>query len=541
MASLNNKIMYYKSIFASLLIVLGISISCTDLTEEIYSEFSSDQFYQNEEQVVAAMAPAYASLLRLIDARGILIHEEQTTDILVGVTREYGGWYDGGHSQKFHEHTWTPETGYINNFWVHAYDWVNQANRLIYQFEQLPAMDASLKASFKAELSILRAFGYYYLLNSFGNVPIVDRFDVEPGYIPANNPSFEAGRKEVFAFIEKDILDNLQNLSTDVNSSTYGRFNKWVALALGVKLYMNAEVWTGTPRWDDAIAFADEIIDSGLFQLESDYFANFSVNNEGSRENIFAVPFDQALTGGNMSNWVYIMHHHFSSQPTVNAPRGANNGTSAIPSHVRSFDPDDRRLKGWNFGPQYVLGTTTQVNQSFVRTIPLNFTIDFNDPLSGAEPGIAYDYRNAPEGAGARPSKFEINFAAGTQAANDLPVYRLSDILLLKAEALMRKNGGIAMQQAVDLVNQVRSRAFENPNDHLYTESTLTLESLLQERAWELYYEGHRRNDLIRFGRFARGDWEWYDRSGHGDHRNYFPIPQVQINSNPNLVQSPGY
>jgi len=533
----------YKSIIARplLLISLTVSFSCTDLTEEVYSEFSSDKFYQNEEQVVAAMAPAYASLLRLIDGRGILIHEEQTTDILVGVTREYGGWYDGGHSQKFHEHTWTSETGYINNFWVHAYDWVNQANRLIFQFDQLPDMDEDLKAAFKAELSILRAFGYYNLLNSFGNVPIVDRFDVEPGFIPANNPNFDAGRMEVFNFIEKEIQDNISNLNPEVNSATYGRFNKWVALALGVKLYMNAEVWTGTSRWDDAIALADEIIDSGLFHLEADYFANFSVTNENSKENIFAIPFDQALTGGNMSNWVYVMHHHFSSQPTVGAPRGGNNGTAAVPTHVRSFDINDVRLKGWNFGPQYVLGTNTQVNQSFVRTIPLNFTIDYSDPLSGAEEGIIYDYRNAPEGAGARPAKFEINYAAGTQAANDLPVYRLADILLLKAEALLRKNGGVATQEAVDLVNQVRSRAFGDPNTHLLTVSSLTLESLLQERAWELYYEGHRRNDLIRFGKFAQGDWEWYDRSGHGNHRNYFPIPQVQINTNPNLIQNPGY
>lgn len=532
----------YKLIFISFVALIGLTLgfSCTDLTEEVYSEFSSDQFYQNEEQVVSAMAPAYASLLNLINGRGILIHEEQTTDILCGVTRDYGGWYDGGHSQKFHEHTWTPETGYINNFWTHAYGWVNQANRLIYQFDQLDNMDPDLKASFQGELSILRAFGYYNLLNSFGNVPIVDRFDVEPGFIPANNANFEAGRKEVFDFIERDILDNISNLNPEVNSATYGRFNKWVALALGVKLYMNAEVWTGVPRWDDAIAFADEIINSGLFQLESDYFANFSVNNEGSTENIFSVPFDQALTGGNMSNWVYVMHHHFSSQPTVNAPRGANNGTAAIPSHVHSFHPDDLRLKGWNVGPQYVLGTTTIATNTRTNT-PLYFTIDYDDPLANAVPGIVYDYRNAPEGGGARPRKYEVNYAAGTQAENDLPVYRLSDILLLKAEAILRKNGGAATQEAVDLVNQVRGRAFEDPSGHLVTLSTLTLEAILQERAWELYYEGHRRNDLIRFGKFAQGDWEWYDRSGHGDHKNYYPIPQVQINTNPNLVQSPGY
>lgn len=532
----------YKSIFNSFLFVFGIitAFSCTDLTEVIYSEFSTNDFYQNEEQVVAAMAPAYSSLRNLNNARGILIHEEQTSDILCGVTRDYGGWYDGGHSQKFHEHTWTPETGYINTWWTHGFEWVNQANRLIYQFDQLQNIDPDLKATFQSELSILRAFGYYYLLNSFGNVPIVDRFDVEPGFLPSNNPDFDAGRKEVFDFIENDIVENISKLNPEVSDATYGRFNKWAAMALGVKLFMNSEVWTGTARWDDAIEYADEIINSGFFELETDYFSNFIVNNENSKETIFAVPFDATLTGGNMSNWVYVMHHHFSSQPTVNAPRGANNGTAALPSHVHSFHSDDVRLNGWNFGPQYILGTTTIATNSRTNS-PLYFTIDYDDPLANATPGIEYDYRNAPEGGGARPSKFEINYVAGTQASNDLPVYRLSDILLLKAEAILRKNGGVATQEAVDLVNQIRARAFEDPSPHLVTLSTLTLETILQEREWELYYEGHRRNDLVRFGKFAQGNWEWYDRSGHGDHRNYFPIPQVQLNTNPNLTQSPGY
>ena len=124
---------------------------------------------------------------------------------------------------------------------------------------------------------------------------------------------------------------------------------------------------------------------------------------------------------------------------------------------------------------------------------------------------------------------------------NDLPVYRLSDVMLLKAEAIMRKNGGVATQEAVDLVNAVRSRAFAEPAGHLFTIGTLTLDDILQEREWGLYYEGHRRTDLIRYGKFVRGTWEFFDRSNEGDHRNVFPIPQAQINANPNLKQNPGY
>jgi len=312
-------------------------------------------------------------------------------------------------------------------------------------------------------------------------------------------------------------------------------------MALLVKLYMNAEVWTGTNQWDDAIQYADSLINSGHYELESDYFSNFSENNENSSENIFVVPFGETLTGGGMTYWIYTMHHHFSSQPTVNAPHSAHNGPAALPSHVKSFHAEDLRLNGWNFGPQYITGTNEIVMNTRINE-PLYFTIEYDDPLAGdVESGIEYDYTNAPEGAGARPSKYEINVAAGTQAANDLPVYRLSDIILLKAEAIMRENGGTATNEAVNLVNEVRARAFDNSSSHLYTTATLTLDTLLQEREWELYYEGHRRNDLVRFDQYVRGDWEWYDRSGQGDHANYFPVPQEQINANHNLTQNPGY
>lgn len=524
----------------SAVVIFSATPSCTNLDEEVWSTIVADDFYKTEAEIVAAMAPAYSSLTALIGGRGILIHEEQTTDILCPLTRDYGGWYDGGHSQRFHEHNWTPETGYLNTWWSDAFNWVNQANLLTFQFSSIEHMDPELKATFLGELGMLRAFGYYYLLNSFGNVPLVDRFDVEPGFMPANNPDFNTGRKQVFEFIEKDLLTHIPNLSDKVDASTYGRFNKWVAMTLAVKLYMNAEAWTGTAKWDEAISYADQIIESGNYQLEADYFANFKVNNERSKENIFVVPFHQTLNGGNMSNWAYIMHHHFASQATVNAPRGANNGTSAIPSHVHSFHPEDVRLNGWNFGPQYIRGTSTIQLSNRPPNNPLIFTIDYVNIFNPDDP-VVRDHRNALENNGARPAKYEINYAAGTNMSNDLPVYRLADVMLLKAEALMRKNGGAATQEAVDLVNQVRSRAFVDPTDQLYTTSTLTLDAILQEREWELYYEGHRRNDLVRYGKFARGTWEFFDRSGHGDHTNYFPIPQVQINANPNLTQSPGY
>jgi hypothetical protein len=125
------------------------------------------------------------------------------------------------------------------------------------------------------------------------------------------------------------------------------------------------------------------------------------------------------------------------------------------------------------------------------------------------------------------------------QMANDFVVYRYADVLLMKAEALMRKNGGVATQEAVDLVNQIRSRAFNNNASKLYTTATLTLDALLAERGWEFATEGWRRNDLVRFGKFkdARG----FKTVATDDTRNIFPIPKPELNANPNLVQNPGY
>lgn len=525
----------------SVIIIVSFSTnSCTNLDEEIYSTLTPDNFYKTEEEVVAAMAPAYAGLRTHLVERGTSDMEELSTDIYVGVTRDYGGWYDGGYLQRTHEHTWTSATTYLNSIWTRAFKWINTANMLIFQFETIESLDPDLKATFIGELRVIRAFGYYILLNSFGNVPIVDRFDVEMGYTPSNNSDFEAGRKEVYNFIEKELQEVIPSLNPIVDESTYGRFNKWSATMILLKLYMNAEVWTGTPRWDDAILCANQIIESGYYQIETDYFYNFSRKNDGSKENIFVIPQHSTLTGTDMRTMCFVMGHHFAGGPVYNVPVGGWNGPCAIPSFIHSFDEDDKRLDGWAIGPQYFFGTNEIVPSTRPPYNPLIYTIDYVN-IFDVNDKKEYTYKNALENNGARFSKYEISFEGSNNMENDWVIYRFADVLLLKAEALMRKNGGVANQMALDLVNQVHSRAFENPEQHLYDTNTLTLDELLAERGRELYLEGMRRNDLIRFEKFARGTWEWYDRSSHGDEKNWFPIPQSQINANPNLIQNPGY
>jgi starch-binding outer membrane protein, SusD/RagB family len=528
-----NRLYKFLTLIAGIL-AMAINPSCTDLQEELYHEILTESFYKTQEEVIAALAPAYGDL-RWIG--GIWELNSHNTDHTLIPTRGRH-WYDGGHWQRMHEHTWSPETPQINGVWGYGFDRVNRANMLVYQLQQLEDIDAALRDRFISELKIIRAFGYYHLVDFFGNVPIVDRFDVEPGFSPPNNDNFQAGRTAVFNFIEKDLLENIGNLSDEKNQSTYGRFHKWAVHAMLAKLYINAETWTGTARWDDVIANCDAIINSGLYQLEGNYFNNFLAQNTGSRENIFVIPYDETRTDWGLI--LFWLGHHYAMQRKYNTANGPWNGFCALPSHYKSFDEEDVRRDGWLVGPQYSASGDELLCSEESAPNPLNLTVDFVNIYDATDPAT-YDHRNALEYHGPRFVKYEITALPAWSMGNDLAIYRYADILMLKAEALMRKNGGAATQEAVDLVNQVRARAFADPAGQLYTTANLDLDALLMERSWEFYHEGMRRNDLVRFGKFVRGEWEFFDRSNESDHRNVMPIPQPRINANPNLKQNPGY
>lgn len=534
---------YHLKFIVFCFLLSNVLSSCTDLEEQIYSEILAENFYQTEEEIISAMAPAYGDLRALLDLRGTHTMGTYGTDEIVLPTRGRH-WYDGGNFQRFHEHTWTAENPYLANGWTQQFQLVNRANMLLYQFENLENMNSELKANFNAELKCIRALGYFYLCDNFGNVPIVDRFDVPDEFSISNNLNFQEGRKEVFNFIENDILSSIDDLSEAVDNSTYGRFNKWAAYALLVKLYSNSEVWTGVNKWEEVIKYSDLILKSENYSLAEDYFTIFSMNNENSEETIFAIPFDEFQTGEgwgsyNTTVW-YLVGQHHEGQKIFGVTHAATSGSCAIPSHYKAFHSDDIRRKGWMVGPQYNINTGEPLlctEESAPN--PLVYTVDFDDIYN---PGstIVFDHKNALEYQGARFAKYEISYQ-GNGMSNDYSLFRLADILLLKAEAIIRLNGGAVNQTAVDIVNLVKSRAFDANNFTPYTLETLTLDQLLQERSFELYYEGTRRRDLIRWNKYVRGEWEFFDRSEEGDYRNVYPIPQSQLNVNPDLNQNPGY
>ena len=215
-------------ITGAFLAVISLFSSCTNLDEEIFSSIPEKDFYKTESEFLAAMVPIYSSM-RTLTEHSNWWDLEETTDVCVTPVKNHGLWYDGGIYIRLHQHSWMEEDAHLNNIWNALYSGVSSANRVLYQFEN-STIEMNGKENYIAELKVARAFYYYLLLEAFGNVPIIDRFDVPDGYLPATEP-----RSKVFEFVESELKNNINNLSEDV-LNTYGRFN----LCIYKQLLLNA-------------------------------------------------------------------------------------------------------------------------------------------------------------------------------------------------------------------------------------------------------------------------------------------------------------
>ena len=558
--------MQKKLTLRSLVVAFGLlffAVGCTDLTDSVDSEVTAENFFQNDQQFVSALGDAYSELTAVGGGGSPAQLHEATSDEVI-VPGRGQDWSEGNFWLRMTSHTWTPDEGTFNGLWQNAFSGVNNANRLIFQFEEAVASgaaDASLADRFIAELEAVRAFYYYWLLDAFGNVPIVTSFvgaDEKPSQPSAD---FAEGRRQVFAFVESELMESLSKLSTDRNA-TYGRMNVYVAHMTLAKLYMNAEVYTGTARWSDALQQLNEIINSGQYSMSTNYHDNFAVQNDGSPENIFVVPYDKVfLTGFNLHQ----MTLHYGSQNTYNFQFQPWNGWSATQRMYESvIDPNqnpgpqgevwgvnptdddaglervqgtlDDRLANFFVGPQYTAAgervTDTGIFSDFDKNgPPLSFT-----PAIAADPQEVIDNKICRQ-CGARIAKYQFESGIGSSLSNDFVIYRYADVLLLKAEALWRQNSGST--EALALVNQVRERSGVDPF------TSLDADKLLGERGRELFWEQTRRQDLIRFagvdGGTTRYNDPWRYKEVSSAFRNVGPIPRNQLEANSNLVQNPGY
>lgn len=496
-------------------IVLLLS-ACTKLDEHLYSSLDANNFYKNEQECILAMGDSYTRMAyQGGNLWGIYGTQVATTDEAVIPSRIKGPFLgNNGIWLDLHEHKFKPNNNPILSSWQFSFTTAASCNQVIYQIEKSPTEFAS-KPNMVAELKALRAYAYYVALDLFGNIPI--SLDFADTTLPK-----QYTRAEAFKIIEKDLKDNLSLLDPLPSQLNYGRATRNLAFTVLAKMYMNADVWLGTPMWQEAINMCDSIIIPQQYYLEPGYFKNFAIANETSRENIFVIPYDRKL-GFGWQMHQYTLHPSFAKVYDYAAPLW--NGMSATESLYRSYDAADSRINSWMEGPQFDQNGQPLLNTSGA---PLAFT-----------PEIA-GLRTAGEADGVRCKKWEFQKGgvANKSMDNDLVIFRFADILLLKAEAIMRMRGGTANQEAVDLVNKVRERAFGD-DSHNYTTANLTLDELLKERGRELAWEGVRRQDLIRFGKYQGA---WFGKAAEADkHTSIFPIPSDVMPSNPNLKQNQGY
>lgn len=493
----------------SIVIAAVVISSCVDLNEEFYDRLPADVYPENDVQGALVTGPIYEPMREFLDNAGWWFCQEVTSDEIVFPTR-HTDWDDGGKWRVLHQHTWTNTTEAINSMWSRFYEGVAKTNQLLEQFGG--DTDDPAAAATVAKIKIMRAYYYYLLIDNYGDVPYVTSFS------DAEEKPAKDDRAEIWAGIVADVEESIPHLGSGTSKNAV---TKGMAQSLLAKLYLNAEVYTGVSDisyWTKAEAACSFIIDSLGYALESNPLAPFKTENQDSPENIFTIPYDEdSYHGFNLHMRTLHYNHNLTYQMTV----GPWNGCAAVESHYNSYDDEDiRKTEGFLVGPQYdaagkIIFDATAGSDLVIDPFIPALQMDLTDSLKQIRMS------------GARISKFEIAKGSKDNLSNDFPVFRLGDIYLMKAEAMLR--GGKTAADAVEYVNPIRERA----NVDTWTAADLTLESLLAERGREMFFEGHRRQDLIRFGQFNKS---WWEKDASTSDRNTFPIPQWVIDANPNLA-----
>jgi len=531
-----------KYSIVALLLTLFLSACNNNLDEILYTDVTDDNLtYTSAYQATGIV---YANMRDFFDHHNWAGVQETSSDELV-MPANASGWDDGGIYKRIHLHTWNSENMQMATMWNSFYKGVINANRIISLFEadKIPLPDGVSKENLLAEMKVARAFFYWLICDNFGDAPLVTTVTTE---LPT-----KTSRKELYEFIVSEVNAALPNLSEDNSKLLYGRFNKWAANTLLANVYLNAAVYAGTPAWESCIKQCDEVINSGKYNLSPNFKDIFATNNEASPEIIFAIPFDENLAGG-FSFHMFSWHASLQAKANMQATPWGSGSAMAVSQFIDTYDQADGRLADtWLMGPQFAADGKTPLLGGYDQAKkPLIFTKDLPDGL----------YTGESEGY--RMNKFAVKMGAKDVLDNDFPFFRYADILLMKAECLLR-TGNAA--EAAQLVTQVRNRAFkatpakanvtgtalQQNSGYQYgyikdykmvdagNTSPVTYGRMLDELGWEFAWEGHRRRDMIRFGVFTSKSW--LSHKPNGDYRITFPIPQPTLDSNPNLTQNQGY
>jgi len=515
-----------KRTFVASALLVVLTLGCTDLSESPQSAISPGNFYRNEAEVLAGLAGIYAQLRSTLDDYYNV--SEISTDEMIVPTRGQD-WYDGGTWLDLHAQTWTPTSpatgAFLSGAWSALFAGVSRANVLL---DALPNVTVPNQAAIEGEARALRAFYYYQLMDLFGRLPIATTSTIQR--LPNQS------RDSVFKFIESELLAARAGLPVSWNAANNGRFTRGAVDAILANMYINAGVFTkdgaagginaasynactgitvagGLTACQAALNRADSVLlSSAGYQLADTFSKSFRSSNATSLENIFVVKF--IAQDGLGLNFVMRALHYNQFNPTP------WNGFATIAQTYNAFDSTDRRRQIFLVGPQRNVETGVFVNDRAGN--PLVFTTSIAD------------ITQATEGEGARIYKYTADPGHVAQNnGNDYAWFRLAEMYFIKAEAEL--NGATGSSNPLALIRAVRARAFAAD-----TASAMSLPRILRERLLEFTGEGKRRQDLIRFGQYSSGTWAFVP-AARSDRYVLMPIPQGQIDANPELTQNPGY
>lgn len=553
----------YRSLFLLLLAALSMT-SCLD--EHPKDQLDEDAIYGSASDIyINAVASLYNYIGGANESegiqgtcRGIYDYNTLTTDEAMIPIRG-GDWYDGGLWNAMYQHRWGADDQSLYDTWKYLYKVIVLANKSLDIISNKSALlSAAQQEEYRAEIRAIRAMFYYYAMDMFGRVPLVLSSAEQ---LHSSLFQGQTDRSSIFQFVFQElqqVLPSLPDQHSNKEGNYYGRITQPVVNFLLAKLALNAEIymyddWTqgyaSRPKgsdihfsvpasdaslrngdkvdfrklnaWETCIYYCDKLAEEG-YVLESDDSFNFSTHNETSKENIFTIPMDKNIYT-NQFHYLFRSYHYTHGGVLG---WGSENGTCATISTMKANHygeaDEDARCK-----MNFVAGV--------VKVDGHELLMDNGKPLEYQPFEVAQNLTNSKfvKTAGARMAKYEVDrtsYMDGKLQSNDIVLFRYADALLMKAEAKVR-NGGNGDEE----LNRIRARV-----GMPYRKATL--DNILEERLLELVWEGWRRQDLIRFGKFTGA----YDlrTSLQGESSGYttvFPIPQKCIDLNSELVQNKGY
>ncbi|MBT28618.1 MAG: RagB/SusD family nutrient uptake outer membrane protein [Thalassobius sp.] len=521
-----------KIIFPIITLLISMA-ACTDLEIEPKSSATSAVVFNDESSYTAFIAKVYAGLavtgqlgpagdadIKGID-EGFSNYLRQYWQIQELTTEEAViTWGDEG-LDDLNAHTWTSANQFITATYYRIFFQVSMANEFLREttdgkLDERGVSDETraLIQEYRAEARFLRALSYWHGIDLFGSIP----FYTEETEIGSSAPE-QVDRTTVFNFLDEE-LQAIEEDMVAAGQNEYGRADRGALWMLQAKLYLNAEVYTGQQKYTEAITAVNKIISSGAYGLEENYGSNFLADNHNSGEIIFSIPFDgeRTITWGGMT---YLVHAPVGGgmDPATYGIDGGWAGLRTTKTFVNLF-PDvtgslDTRAMF------YTEGQSLEINDQFSFTdgyaIPKFKNVD-------AEGLVGSDL---------------------THPDTDYPMFRLADAYLMYAEAVLRGGAGGDQSQALSYINELRARSYTSTAAGTVSADNFTLDFILDERARELFWEGHRRTDLIRFGEYTSMVWPWKKETKDGqaseEFRELLPIPSSELLANPNLEQNEGY